>query len=120
MALRKWYVGDLGAFFYDDTKSFVRIETATGTTEISIDSLAGQPSDDVGITGGQIDAVAIGTNSPASVVKARHIVLTTSNGTEQIDLMEARTITTGISSPSADVVAVISTSLGYIRIYDTI
>lgn len=121
MADRLWLVGQLGPFFFDDSVPFLRFETATGTVEIDASSLAGQASNAVAITGGTIDGVSIGSTSPLTILKSEQIILTTGNGTTEVDLDSARALNTAmISSATADVVGIISTNLGYIRIHANI
>jgi hypothetical protein len=118
MTRRRWTVGTLGPFFYDDTQPFLKLETALGTSEITASSLALQDSSTVAITGGSIDGVAIGSTTQVSLVKSEQFILSTGNGTQEINLDSARALNTAmISSATADVVAIISTDLGYIRVY---
>ena len=114
MARRRWWAGTLGPFYWDDTISFLRLETASGTFELS--DIAGQSAASIDIDGGTIDATAIGASSPATgnftTLAADHFTLEGATKTASI-------IDAGFASATelGWLEVTIGTTTGYIRVY---
>jgi len=114
MARRRWWAGTLGPFYWDDTVAFLRLETATGTFELS--DIAGQSAASVDIDGGSIDATAIGASSPSTgsftTLAADH--LTVEGATANASLLDA-----GFTSATelGWIEVTIGTTTGYIRVF---
>ena len=116
MAIRRWWAGTLGPFWWDDTVALVRYETGSGT--FNLGSLGGQSAASVNIDGGEIDATAIGANSPSTgsftTLAADH--LTIEGATANASLTDAG-LTSATELGWIEVTISGTSTVGYIRVF---
>lgn len=117
MAIRRFWIGTTGPYFYDDTKAAFRFETAAGTVEVN--SLAGFSAASVDIDGGAIDGTPIGANSPASgsftTLAVDHLTL--EGATKNCAFVDS-----GFAGATelAWVQVQVGTTTGYLRVYSSV
>lgn len=117
MALRKFWIGTTGPYWYNDADGAFRFETAVGT--ISLTPLSGQDQDNVDIGGGNINATTIGNNTAAPMTATTFEAggpATFSNGTLPAVIVGADT---SGATEQAYIKVTVGGGTGYVRVFAT-